>query len=167
MSTAVTLFYCYTVILLSKTTSTYIYLLLKMSCKHICFWFVAKKHHFKSVFYHSLFSLFAVCLFFVLCASDLRYDSQTLPQAVKADVPDILPRYVDVSLLGLTEAEQQPHNGALPTTRHGTNHLHNSTCELYSHSKLMTSDKSVLQMRWHLAEDFNISVPTLTRCLQL
>lgn len=66
----------------------------------------------------------------VLHASDLRYDPQTLPQAVEADVSDILPRYVDVPLLGLIEAEQQPHNGALPATRRGTNRQHNSVCEL-------------------------------------
>lgn len=73
------------------------------------------------------------------CISDLRYDPQRLPQAVKADVSDILPRYVDVPLLGLIEAEQQPHNGALPATRRGTNCQHHCVCELHPHSLLMIS----------------------------
>lgn len=73
-------------------------------------------------------------LLFILlcgCVSYLRYDPQRLPQAVKADVSDILPRYVDVPPLGLKEAEQQPHNGALPETRRGTNRQHHSICELH------------------------------------
>lgn len=74
------------------------------------------------------FSLFSLLC---RCASDLRYNPQCLPQAVKADVSDILPRYVDVPLLGLKEAEQQPHNGALPATRRGTNRQHHSVCKLY------------------------------------
>lgn len=56
-----------------------------------------------------------------VCAADLWDDPQTLPQAVEADVSDILPRDVDVPLLGLVEAEQQAHNGALPASRRGTN----------------------------------------------
>lgn len=67
------------------------------------------------------------------CVSDLGYDAQSFPQAVKADVSDILPRYVDVPLLRLIEAEQQPHNGALPATRGGTNRQHHSVCEPYPH----------------------------------
>lgn len=62
--------------------------------------------------------------------SDLRYDPQRLPQAVEADVSDILPRYVDVPLLRLVEAEQKPHNGALPATRGGTNRQYHCVCEL-------------------------------------
>lgn len=85
-------------------------------------------------------SLFVFVYFIVCCATDLRYDPQTLPQAVEADVSDILPRYVDVPLLGFIEAEQQPHNGALPATRRGTNRQHNSVCELHPHSVLMISD---------------------------
>lgn len=91
---------------------------------------------------------------FVLCASDLRYDPQTLPQAVEADVSDILSRYVDVPLLGLIEAEQQPHNGALPAARRGTNCQHNSVCELHPPSLLMISDDKIV-------------LPTLIRCHQL
>lgn len=86
----------------------------------------------------------------IVCASDLRYDPQTLPQAVKADVSDILPRYVDVPLLGLIEAEQQPHNGALPATRRGTNRQHDSVCELHPHCVLMISHDNtalLIQMR--------------------
>lgn len=96
------------------------------------------------------FSLFVFVYFIVCCATDLRYDPQTLPQAVEADVSDILPRYVDVPLLGLIEAEQQPHNSALPATRRGTNRQHNSVCELHPHSVLMISDDKTalhIQMR--------------------
>ena len=90
----------------------------------------------------------------MLCASDLWYDPQTLPQAVKADISDILSCYVDVTLLGLIEAEQQPHNGALPATRRGTNCQHNSVCELHPHSLLMISDDKIV-------------LPTLIHCHQL
>lgn len=71
---------------------------------------------------HCLFLFILLCR----CAPDLRYNPQRLPQAVEADVSDILPRDVDVPLLGLIEAEQQPHNGALPATRRGTNRQHHS-----------------------------------------
>lgn len=50
------------------------------------------------------------------CVSHLRYDPQSPPQAVKADVSDVLSPDVNVPLLRLVEAEQQPHNGALPVT---------------------------------------------------
>lgn len=72
-------------------------------------------------------------MFNLLCwwASDLWYNPQRLPQAVEADVSDVLPRYVDVPPLGLIEAEQQPHNGALPASRRGTNRQHQSVCELH------------------------------------
>lgn len=49
--------------------------------------------------------------------SDLRYNPQSSPQAVEADVSDVLPCYIDVPLLGLKEAEQQANDGALPATR--------------------------------------------------
>lgn len=52
-----------------------------------------------------------------MCVSHLRDDPQRLPQAVQADLSDILSSYVDVALLRLIEAEQEPHNGALPATR--------------------------------------------------
>lgn len=68
--------------------------------------------------------------------TDLRYDSYGLPQAIQADVSDVLPSNVDVPLLGLVEAEQQPHDGALPATRHGTNGQHRSVCRLRHHSLL-------------------------------
>lgn len=86
----------------------------------------------------------------MLCVSHLRYDSQTLPQAVEVDVSDILPRYVDVPPLGLIEAEQQPHNGALPANGRGTNCQYNSVCELHPHSVLMIADDTAvlhIQMR--------------------
>lgn len=56
--------------------------------------------------------------------SHLRNDPQRLPQAVQADLSDILPTYVDVAPLRLIEAEQEPHNGALPATTGGTDHQH-------------------------------------------
>lgn len=71
---------------------------------------------------------FHFCLFLWWIFSYLRNNPQNLPQAVKADVSDILPRYVDVPPLGLVEAEQKPHNGALPATRRGTNRQHPSVC---------------------------------------
>lgn len=64
------------------------------------------------------------------CVSNLGNNTQSLPQAVKADVSDILPRYVDVPPLGLIEAEQQPHNGALPATRREITRQHHCVCEL-------------------------------------
>lgn len=122
--------------------------------------------------FHRFFFLF---VWLCWCVSDLRYNPQRPPQAVKADVSDILPRYVDVPPLGLKEAEQQPHNGALPATRRGTNHQHYSACELHPHSLLMISDDKSAHTNemthtwlkvWQSVYIYE-RWPTLTRCHQL
>lgn len=67
----------------------------------------------KKEFYVVLMSFQCFCV----TVSDLRYNTQSFPQAVKADVSYILPPYVDVPPLRLVEAEQQTHDGALPANQ--------------------------------------------------
>lgn len=55
-------------------------------------------------------------------ASYLRNDAQSLPQALQADVPNVLSSDVDVALLGLVEAEQKPNDGALPASGFRNHH---------------------------------------------
>lgn len=95
------------------------------------------------------FSLLYFMILLCWCVSNLGNNTQSLPQAVKADVSDILPRYVDVPPLGLIEAEQQPHNGALPATRREITRQHRCVCEL---TTLVCSwwDWLHIQMRWHI-----------------
>lgn len=91
------------------------------------------------------------------CLSDLRYDSQSLSQAVQADFSDILPCDVDVTPLGLIEAEEQPHNGALPADRREekTNTFYCVVCKIQT----VTTPHGLLRMLSFLKSEDNRDAP--------